>query len=86
MRKSRDLSKKNEKKCTKNLHTSRLAYAEEKIKRKKYICAPYMKADFISSRLLLLYLKASERFQSSLYSLTIIREIEIITCFEIAVS
>lgn len=44
--------KKREKSAQKNLHTSRLAYAEEKIKRKKYICAPYMKADFISSRLL----------------------------------
>lgn len=47
------LRKKNEKKSAqKNLYTSQLGNIEEKIKRKKYICAPYMKADFISSRLL----------------------------------
>lgn len=53
MRKMRALRKKNEKKVhKKNLYTSQLGNIEEKIKRKKYICAPYMKADFSLSRLL----------------------------------
>ena len=47
----RTLRKKNEKKSAqKNLYTSQLGNIEEKIKRKKYICAPYMKADFSLSR------------------------------------
>ena len=78
----RALRNKNEKKSAqKNLHINQVVYAEEKIKRKIYI---NRMSDYCGCSLL--HLKASERFQSSLHSLTIIIQIVLICGFEIAVS